>query len=107
MPPEVGALGAVTASPGAAIATVNGGNIRSEMPLIGTEYSTSTEVSLKYLGSPFCLAPRINPLTLVLITSSTIAPLIVVSLVRVTPLTISINCLSASCLAILSASLRA
>ena len=110
IPPVVGVVAAPVpgwAAPGGAAATVNGGSIISEMPLMGTEYSTSTDVSLKYFGSPIWRAPRINPRTLVLITSSTIAPLIVVSLVRVTPLTISISCRRASCLAIRRAIRRA
>ena len=108
IPPVVGAVAAVSAgSPGWTTATVIGGNIISVIPLMGTEYSTSTDVSLKYFGAPTWRAPRINPLTLVLITSSTIAPLMVVSLVSVTPFTISISCRNASCFAIRKAIRRA
>ena len=60
--PDVGA-GAAPPAEGALLATavLAGGRIISEIQLIGTEYSTSIEVSLKYLGSPICLAPLINP----------------------------------------------
>ena len=41
---------AAIGAPGAAAGTVTGGRIISDIPLIGTAYSTSTDVSLKYLG---------------------------------------------------------
>ena len=66
MAPVVGAS-AAAASVGAAAVGANGsrnpvgGIITSDIPAMGTSYTTSIDVSLRYFGSPTWNAPRITP----------------------------------------------